>query len=139
MGSFIILENIFLFFICSSTSNTYFTFCSLLDQSLSFSFRPNYTPDIIRLSIIHCRFCQINFLVFFEWFKILRRDKSFSHFHTIFNETNSLSMQCIPFSNLSCIYSSTIFIIDGFGTWRSNVSIVWSKIINFSSEFIKPV
>lgn len=139
MRSFIILENIFLFFISSSTSNTYFTFCAFLYQSLSFSFRSNYSSNIICLRVVHCRFCQINLLVFFEWLKILRGNESFSHFHAILNETNSLSMQCISFSYLSCVYSATIFIVDGFGTWRSDVRIIRSKIINFSSEFIKSV
>lgn len=116
MWSLIVLKNVFLFFICASASNTYFTFCSFLYQFLGFSLWTDDPADIVGFCIIHSSFSQVNFLILFQRFIIIRWHKRRSHFHTILYQSNSLSMKRISFPNFPCVNPSPIFIINRLGT-----------------------
>jgi len=136
MWSLIILKNVLLLFVSSTTTYPNLALGPLLYYFLCLTLRTNNLTYIVCLLIIHCRLSQINLLIFFKWLVIIWRNKCGSHFHAIFNQTNSLSMQLISLTNFICIYPTAIFIVDWLRTWRFYIRIIWSEFIYFGCQFI---
>lgn len=107
-----VLENIFLFFISTTTSNSYPTTTSFFDDFLCLSLWTYQLTYIISFRVVYSLLCEINLFELFQRFVIFGWDECRSHFHTILNQGYSLTMKLIPLSNLTGINPLPITIIN---------------------------
>lgn len=136
---FIVLENILLFFVRASTSDTDTTFRPFLNNLLGFPFRTYDSTNIVSFGIVHSCLREIYFFVFLQRFIVLRRHEILPHLHTVLNKPDSFPMKCVSFTHLACIDSSSVFVVDRLRAGRSDISILGGEVIYFGSQLVESV
>jgi hypothetical protein len=146
MQRLVILKDVLLSFIGTSTTHRNSATGPLLDQFLRLSPWTDDLPDIVSLGVAEGVLREIYLFELLERSVVIRGDKStikklvrLPHLNAILYERDAFPQEGVPLAYFPRVNTFSFIIVYGLRTGRSQVWILGSVVFHLGGELIKPV